>query len=379
MQIALDAQLVHTGGGFRSAGVSAYSLNLLRALGEARVAGATRHRFTAYVNAAGLELPGVDLVQSRLPLARPTARIVWEQTLFPLALGRAEVVHGLVNVLPLAAHAPGVVTVHDLAFLRMPDALPRAKRAYLAALCRASVARAVHVIAVSTQTADDLRALFNTPARKITVVPNGVGDEFSPGTAEAIAAFRAARALPERFLLFVGTLEPRKNLETLVRAYARWREHAAPGDRDVKLVLAGGKGWFYDQIFAQVQALGLAGDVLFPGYVPAEELPNWYQAALGFVYPSRLEGFGLPVLEAMACGAAVITSRAPSLVEVAGDAAICVEALDEQALADALALLVAQEPLRAELRRRGLARAAQYSWRRTAAETIAIYEIFSRT
>lgn len=374
MQIALDAQLIHTGASFRSAGVSAYSLNLLRALGAARLAGATRHRFTAYVNAPGLALPGVDLVQSRLPLQRPLVRIAWEQALFPVALGDAGLVHGLVNVLPLAARIPGVVTVHDLAFLRTPDALPRAKRAYLAALCRASVARAAHVIAVSNQTADDLCALFGTPARKITVVPNGVGADFIPAADSEIATLRAAHVPPARYLLFVGTLEPRKNLDTLVRAFARWRAQAAPGDRDIKLVLAGAKGWFYEQIFAQVQALGLADAVLLTGYVPANDLPYWYQAALGFVYPSRLEGFGLPVLEAMACGVPVITSRAPSLMEVAGDAAICVEATDESALAHALALLVTQDALRAELCQRGLARAALFSWQRTAAETLAVYE-----
>ncbi len=374
MHIALDAQLIHTGASFRSAGVSAYSLNLLRALGEARLAGTTPHTFRAYVSAPGLALPGVELVQSHLPLERPAARIAWEQARFPFELGAASLVHGLVNVLPLAARVAGVVTVHDLAFLRTPQALPRAKRAYLAALCRASVARAAHVIAVSTQTADDLMALFGAPARKITVVPNGVGAEFGLARPAEVARVRAARALPARYLLFVGTLEPRKNLVTLVRAYAHWRAQAAPADRDVMLVVAGGKGWFYDKIFAQVQALGLEEVVHFTGYVAAEELPGLYQAALGFVYPSLLEGFGLPVLEAMACGTPVVTSRAPSLTEVAGDAALCVEAADEAALAAALALLVTQEALRAELRQRGLARAAAYSWQRTAAETIRVYE-----
>ncbi len=374
MHIALDAQLIHTGATFRSAGVSAYSFNLLRALGAERLAGRTGHDFTAYVNAPELALSGVTLVQSRLPLARPIARIGWEQTIFPLALGNAALVHGLVNVLPLAARSAGVVTVHDLAFVRTPAALPRVKRAYLTALCRASVARAAHVIAVSTQTADDLMALFGTPAHKITVVPNGVGTEFAAGRSDDVARFRAAHGLPDRFLLFVGTLEPRKNLAALVRAYARWRTQAAPDDREIKLVLAGGKGWFYDQIFAQVQALGLENAVLFPGYVPAADLPHFYQAALGFVYPSLLEGFGLPVLEAMASGAPVITSRAPSLMEVAGDAALCVEAGDEAALAHAIGLLATQAALRDALRTRGLARAAQFSWQRTARETLAVYD-----
>ncbi len=379
MQIALNAQLVSTQQSYRSAGVSTYSLELLRALGRLRTEGQTAHEFTAYVGDEALALDGVTLVRGRLPLgvqfgARPPARIVWEQTAFPLLARRADLLHGLVNVLPLAARVPGVVTVHDLAFVRAPETMPRVRRTYLTALCRASVARAARVVAVSRQTADDLLRFFGVPAARVAVVPNGVDARFGPASAEESTAFRRARGLPDRFLLYLGTLEPRKNLERLLTAYARWRADAPASQRDVKLLLAGGKGWYYTQIFAQVRALGLESAVLFPGFLPAAELPAWYAAALAFVYPSRFEGFGLPVLEAMACGTPVLTSTTPSLLEVAADAALTVPPDDEAALADALRLLVEQDALRAELSRRGRARAARYSWRRTAQETLAVYE-----
>lgn len=383
MKIALDAQLASAGADYRSAGVSGYSAALLRELGALRAAGATRHQFVAFVNHPDIDAPGVKLVRSRLPLGKPPLRIAWEQAALPMQLARRgfDLVHGLVNVLPLASTTrpsglfslPGVVTVHDLSFVRMPEVLPRVKRAYLTALCRASTSQARRVIAVSRQTADDLIAAFGLASARIDVVPNGVSDHFAPAPGEDLAAFRRARRLPDRFLLYVGTLEPRKNLERLVRAYGRWRT-ANPADDDVALVLAGAQGWFFETIFQTVRELGLQDQVLFPGFVPAAELPSWYRAALGFVYPSRFEGFGLPVLEAMASGTPVITSRAPALLEVAGDAALTVAADDEAGLADCINLLVDQSALRAELARRGLARAASYSWARTARETVQVYE-----
>jgi glycosyltransferase involved in cell wall biosynthesis len=303
-------------------------------------------------------------------------RIVWEQTVFPAAIAarRADLVHGLVNVLPLASAAPGVVTVHDLAFLRMPELLPANKRAYLSAICRASVSRARRVIAVSQQTADELTGFFGTRSEKIVVAPNGVGGSFAPIGEGAQRAFRTAKHLPDRYLLFVGTLEPRKNLPLLVRAFARWRMQTEEANRDVKLVLAGGRGWYYDELFRSVRVAGVEDAVILPGYVPSDELPAWYGSALAFVFPSWTEGFGLPVLEAMACGTPVLCSRTASPPEVTQDAALIFEVDHEDALVHFLQLMVDQSALREELVQRGLARAAQFSWRRTAMETLAVYE-----
>ncbi len=371
MHIVIDAQLINTAESYRGAGVSVYSRQLLTALGQA----APEFHLTAFVNDTAFACPGVELRRTRWPAQRPLARIVWEQTALPLALAtlKADLIHGLVNVLPLSTRRPGIVTVHDLSFVRMPERFPAAKRVYLTQLCRLSVHKAQRVIAVSKQTADDLCTFFDVSAQKIDVVYNGVGKRFAPGDPAAVETFRRKRGLPERFLLTLGTLEPRKNLERLIDAYAAWRAHASTQDRDIALVLAGGQGWFYEQIYRQVKTLNLTDVIHFPGYVPGEELPDWYRAALAFVYPSLFEGFGLPVLEAMACGTPVLCSRAPSLLEVAGNAALTFPAESTTDLTDAIRHIVNDNTLRSDLRQRGLVHSHDFTWARCAAETLDVY------
>jgi glycosyltransferase involved in cell wall biosynthesis len=375
MRVGINAQLLNTQSTYRSAGVSNYSANLLRHLGALVSRPGTDLSLTAFINAQGFEAPGVDLVASGSQLQRPEVRILWEQSVLPGQLQRHDIdlVHGLVNVLPLRTATPGVVTVHDLSFVRTPEALPRLKRAYLSRLCRASVNLAHRVIAVSRQTADDLVRFFDVDVRKIDVVYNGVGSEFSPGDPVEIDLFRRRRDLPARFLLFVGTLEPRKNLEMLIRAFARWRGQASQADQAVKLVLAGGKGWYYDQIFATVRELGLDKEVLFPGFVASDELPDWYRAAEGFVYPSRCVGVGLPLGEAMACGTPTLCSQAGSLLEIAAGAALTFALDDENGLVIALDTLVSDKDARRDLRHAGLAQASCFSWAKCAEETADVY------
>ncbi len=380
MKIAINAQLLSNQESYRGAGVSNYSRELLRALSELVRAGATEHHITAYVHARQPGLEGITQVVTALPLERPAARILWEQSALPVHLrqSRAALIHGFVNVLPLAAPCPGVVTVHDLSFVRTPQKLPPLKRAYHTALCRASVACATHVIAVSHQTAADLQTFWATPAERISVIHNGVSARFVPQPPERIAALRRQQRLPERYLLYLGTLEPRKNLDLLLRAFARWVQEASAAAGDVALVLAGAKGWYYDEIFRTVTELGLAQRVHFPGFVPAADLPAWYAGAEAFVYPSLFEGFGLPVLEAMACGVPVICSRVASLLEVTGDAALTVAPDDEAGFAHALRLVLEQPPLRAALRVRGQAQAARFSWQRAAGQAMTVYEAAAR-
>lgn len=370
MHIAINAQLLNTEESYRGAGVSNYSQNLLTALG--REPGG--HRFTGFVSDPHFHAKNVTLRCSRGFVANPLVRIAWEQTALPLALKQldADLVHGLVNVLPLATGVPGVVTVHDLSFVRMPEKLPSAKRFYLTRLCGASVAKAERVIAVSRQTADDLMDCFGVDAQKIEVVYNGVAENFSPGDAAETEQFRRSADLPARFLLYLGTLEPRKNLARLIDGYDRWRERD-PAARDVALVLAGGKGWYYDEIFQRVRERGLEDAVHFPGFIPGPQLPHWYRAAEAFVYPSLFEGFGLPVAEAMACGTPVICSDAASLLEVAGDAALIFPAEDTDGLVDALHTLFAQPEVGADLAQRGLARSRRFTWKQTAQETLTVY------
>ena len=378
MHIALNAQLLNLSQSYRSAGVSNYCLRLLEQLGAlASAAPAARAavRLCAFVHAPTLALPGIQLHQTRLPVHQPLVRILWEQSLFPRALQQqqADLVHGLVNVLPLATNVPGIVTVHDLSFLRMPDKFQQAKRWYLTQLCRASVTKARHVIAVSRQTADDLGHFWGIDPCKISVIYNGVGAEFTPAPRAAVEAFRQQRGLPARFFLYLGTLEPRKNLPVLIRAFARWRAETTAAHHEVKLVIAGAKGWFYEQIFALVTELQLADVILFPGFVPVAELPDWYRAAELFIYPSLFEGFGLPVLEAMACGVPVVCSDTGSLTEVAGDCALTFPATEEAALVVLLHQLADDALLRQALSDAGLRHVQQFSWQRTAQETFDLY------
>lgn len=201
---------------------------------------------------------------------------------------------------------------------------------------------------------------------RVSAIPLAQDAKFQPLAPAEVERFRAKAGLPARFLLSVGTLEPRKNLTTLLQAYARVRDQLA----GIPLVLVGGKGWGYDVLFEQIKSLGLEDRVRLTGFVAPEDLPFYYAAATAFVYPSLYEGFGLPPLEAMGVGTPVITSNAGSLREVAGDAAIAVDALDVAGLAEALVRVVTEESLRDELRRRGFQRAERFSWQRVADQTL---------
>jgi glycosyltransferase involved in cell wall biosynthesis len=263
------------------------------------------------------------------------------------------------------------VTVHDLSFERFPHMFKLPNRLYLSAATRAAVRRSRRVIAVSESTKRELVEVMGVAPEKVTAIPNGVEPLFRPASAEEVAAFKRDKALPARFLLHLGTLEPRKNLPMLVRAYGRLRR-----ERDVPhaLVLAGAKGWHYDAVFAEIQSLDLGSHVFLPGYVPFEEQPLWYSAADVFVYPALYEGFGMPPLEAMACGTPVITSDTSSLPEAVGDAGLQVDPHDEAALAEAMWRAIDDAALRDRMRAAGLARARQFDWVDIARRTVEVYE-----
>jgi glycosyltransferase involved in cell wall biosynthesis len=364
--VAINAHLLSGRAGYRSAGVHQYIYHLLRHLGQAD----DRLRYTVLLG-EGVLPPDFALtsLQSRWSTSRAAVRVAWEQLVQPWVLRRigADLVHGPVFVGPLLAHCPVIVTIHDLSFIRYPDLSRPANRMYRTVLTRLSAQRARRLIAVSAHAAAESARLLGVPRERVDVIYHGVDPVFRPLPADEIAAFRRCRGLPERFVFFVGTLEPRKNLVRLVEAFARIR------DGRVRLVLAGGKGWLYDDLFAKVEALGLDEEVVFPGYVTGDELPLWYNAATVFSYPSVYEGFGLPVLEAQACGTPVLTSNTSSLPEAAGDGALMVDPCDVEELAAGLDRLLTDEPLRHELRERGLAHARQFSWPHTARETACVY------
>ncbi|GAC1542244.1 MAG: glycosyltransferase family 1 protein [Herpetosiphon sp.] len=365
--IAINAQLLSPEAGYRQAGVSGYIQRLLRRM----LGAAIQDEWTVYAP------PGVDrrlmragrtttLRTAPLPTRHPAVRIFYEQTLLPLALIRdwPDVLLCPLNVMPLMAARPTVVTVHDLAFLRFPHLFPPAKQRYLAALTRQSMRRAKRIITVSEFTRREVLELFGVDPGVVQTIPNGRDEGFERPPAAEIARFRQRHGLPEHFVLFVGTLEPRKNLVALIRAYDRVRREIA-----MPLILVGGKGWLYEPVLQTIETLGLRDDVRLAGFAASEELACWYGAATMFVYPSLYEGFGFPPLEAMQCGVPVVTSNRASLPEVVGDAAVLVDPDDVDALANALLQVARDANLRDELRHRGLEQAQCFSWGVTAEAT----------
>jgi glycosyltransferase involved in cell wall biosynthesis len=372
MHIAINAHLLAHSRSFRRAGISYYIEELLRHLGEAdRV-----NRYTVYTTRGlgneALGLPANFAVRpSRLPTINPRVRVPWDQIVAPAlaSLADVNVYHSTHAVIPLFMRAPSVVTIHDLSPMSFPQTFRRHNRVYLNWATQVSVRRARHILAVSEFTKRELVRLLSVPPERITVTHNAVDARFAPPDPARLAAFRAAKGLPERFLLFIGTLEPRKNLVTLLEAYARIAE-----ETDVPLIVGGGRGWMFEPVFARLEALGLKGRVHFPGYLEHDEMPLWYAAATAFVFPSLWEGFGIPPLEAMACGTPVVASNAASLPEVVGDAGIMVAPTDADALADALRRVLRDGALREELRARGFEQARRFSWRATAERTVRVYE-----
>jgi len=366
LHVALNAHILSGQASYRSAGVHQYILHLLRHLDGV----ADDMRFTVLMGTNALEpTTNLELLRSIRDTRRPAMRILWEQLTQPRVLRQieADLVHGPVFIGPLTAPCPVVTTIHDLSFLRFPHLFRPANRLYLTIMTRLSARRARRLIAVSEHAASESVGLLGVPRKKITVVHHGVDAAFRPLPAADVAAFRERKGLPRRFLLFVGTLEPRKNLPRLIEAFARICEGES------KLVLVGGRGWLYDDLFAKVEELDLSDAVLFPGYVSNQELPLWYNAATAFAYPSLYEGFGMPVTEAQACGTPVLTSNSSSLPEAAGEAALLVDPHDVGAIAAGLKQLLDDDALREQLGEQGLIHARTFNWTRTARETIQVY------
>jgi glycosyltransferase involved in cell wall biosynthesis len=374
IHIGLNAHLLSLSQSYRGAGISWYIYNLLKHLPQVSP---DSFRYSAFLRDRAFQPQAGPwrLCFSRWPTQKPVVRILWEQFVQPLLLRQSgiDLLHALAFVAPLTAPCPFIVTVYDLSFMRYPEVFRPFNRWYLRHFTTYSVKRARAVITISESTRQDVINLLGVSPARVQTIYCGVDQSFRPLPEPEVSAFKAKHQLPETFILFLGTLEPRKNVEGLIRAYACWRK------RDSKvppLVVAGGKGWYYNQIFELVETLGLAGSVYFPGYVPQETLPLWYNAASLFVYPSHFEGFGLPVLEAMACGVPVITSTASSLPEVAGnnDTARMVHPQDTELLAETMAEVVNDADLRATMIANGLIQAAKFNWEKTAQETVAIYK-----
>jgi glycosyltransferase involved in cell wall biosynthesis len=373
--IGINAQIVTLRAGYRQAGVSRFTEQMVRAL-QGRD---TSARYSVFLNDTARggfsDSPNMRFRYSRLPAGKPLVRILWEQTILPALAARLDVLHCPVNVLPLFTTCPSVLTIHDLTFLRYPERFKPERQRYLAALTKLSAKRARRIMADSANTKADVAELLNVPPERIDVVYPGLDAAFHPFQARDIAEFRRRKGLPDELILYVGTLEPRKNVDMLIRAYALL---PAGSRRRWPLVVAGGKGWMFDEIFAEVERNNLVDQVIFPGYVDTEELASWYAAASVFVYPSLYEGFGLPALEAMACGTPVVVSNAASLPEVVGDAGAQVDPDRPDELAETLAEVLQSKDKREQMATAGLARAASFTWEKSADQIMRIYRQVSR-
>jgi glycosyltransferase involved in cell wall biosynthesis len=384
MLIGIDASRTTAA---RRTGTENYSLHLIQEL----IALGDRHRFRLYFNQAprvGLLPAGAEHRVIPFPRLWTHIRLSWEMLARP-----PDLLFVPAHVLPLVHPQHSVVTIHDLGYVHYPEAHTLSQNLYLrwSTLhnARSAAGGAGCVLADSEATRRDLIEHYDIPPARIIVVYPGWDENLAPVKDPAVlAAIRARYGLTLPYLLYVGTLHPRKNLVRLVRAFASVlgsplgvagdeggsRAHLQSPTSNLRLVLAGQKGWLYDEVFAEVRKLGLMDRIVLTGYVPDSDLAGLLSGALAFVFPSLYEGFGFPVLEAMACGTPVVCSNVSSLPEVAGDAALKVDPMDTEALAAALHRMVTEEAVRRELVERGFRQVRRFSWRRCAQETLQILE-----
>ena len=281
---------------------------------------------------------------------------------------RVDLLHSMAFVLPFMSTNPAIVTVYDLSFLHFPDNFPTLQRIYLTSQTRRSVKKAKRTITISHSSKQDVHQFFGIPLHKIDVVCPGVDAMYRCLPEEDVLAFKERMGINGRFILHVGTLQPRKNIPMLLDAFAKL------DDSDLQLVLVGGKGWLFDSIFERVQALNLEERVHFTGYAPDEDLPLWYNSADLFVLSSQYEGFGMPIVEAMACGTPVIAANNSSLPEAAGQAGQLFMPNDAADLAERMANVLYNPKISDKMRQLGIEHAQSFSWEQAGRETAVIYQ-----
>jgi glycosyltransferase involved in cell wall biosynthesis len=305
---------------------------------------------------------------------KPWRMMVWLAQLMHFSFKRltpgAELFHATEHLLMPLGGVPTVLTVHDLIYKLFPKHHKRLNYLFLNAAMPLFVRRADAIITVSQASKNDLIRHYGTPDNKITVVHEAAAPHFRVVPDSEIARVRAKYNLPERFLLSVGTIEPRKNLSRLVECLARLRRD----DRNLQLMVVGAKGWLYDDFFARLEELDQRDTVRLLGYVPDEDLPAVFRAATVYVMASIYEGAGLPVLEAMACGVPVVSSRESSMPELGADVPRYFNPYDVDNMTDVLGIVLSDDRLRAEMAVAGPERAARFSWRRAARETLRVYQ-----
>jgi glycosyltransferase involved in cell wall biosynthesis len=387
MRIGIDATALPS----RPVGAGNYIIQLIRAIARSNSvvqpfpAGNQLKglEFVVFVQKSRLDLLQVDETPNLhlivIPDLSPFMRLVWEQISFPLLVKNQhlDLLHSLHYTMPLAYPGRTVVTFHDMTFFLFPHHHTLPKRYFFRFFIRLSSRKATALIADSENTRQDTIRLAGVSPGKIFTVPLGVTQEFRLILDKTIRQHvRQKYHLPQHFILFVGTIEPRKNLPILLQAYASVADQIT----DHRLVVVGPMGWMVNKIIEQSGQLSISDKLDFTGYVEQEDLPLIYNLADVFIYPSVYEGFGLPVLEAMACGTPVITSNVSSMPEIVGDAGVLITPNDSRTLAQSMLELINDPITRQRLSIKGQERAAAFSWKRTAEKTVEVYrQVLSAT
>jgi glycosyltransferase involved in cell wall biosynthesis len=369
MKIGIDATALPQ----EPVGAGVYIINLLRALGDLN----TGYELVVFLHENARNYLEMDettnILQVVLPEKNPALRLVWEQIMLPKLVKRYKIdlLHSLHYTSPFLLACASVVTIHDLTFFLFPELHKLSKRLFFPSVIRASARKADALITVSENTRQDSIRLLHVPEEKIFAVQLGVDEIFHPIKDNGLRRkIYQQYQLPEKFILYVGLVEPRKNLPLLIRSFRTLVEEGFSH----RLVIVGRLGWMYQEVFKQIETLGLEDRIKFTGYVPRQNLPIVYNLAELFVYPTLYEGFGLPVLEAMACGTPVVTSKISSLPEIVGNAGILVTPGEESALAEAMVTVLSDPKMQENLAEKGIIRSKDFSWKRTAKETLQVYQ-----
>ena len=372
MRIAIDAHSVGT----KLGGNESYAVNLIEALAQIDEV----NEYTLFVTTAEAR----DRFHQRWPNFK--VRSTLPHTPFiriPLTLS-AELRKHPVDVLhvqftaPPFCPCPVVVSIHDLSFEHLPETFHRRSRIQLRLTVRSSARRAAKVLTLSEHTRRDVIETYGIEPSRITAIPLAAPGHFYPvEDNRELQRVRHNYGIDGKYILSVSSIQPRKNLTRLVQAYASLRDKLTETELP-KLVLVGKRGWLYDDTLRALEETRLADSVILTGYVPESDLPALYSGAICFVYPSYFEGFGLPPLEAMKCGAPVIVGNQTSLPEVVGDAGLTVDPFEVRSIAEAIEKLINDSVLRRELSVKGRSRAETFNWRKTAQQTLGIYQQVAR-
>ncbi len=375
MRIGIDITAAVTQGG----GIGRYTRELIYAL--VRADKENTYRLFSAKQPATLPVPdpiptGDNISYHQAPLNERWLYRLWYRLRLPLPVqlmtGQIDLFHSPDFVLPpVRGDIPTILTVHDLSFIHYPKTFTPALVNYLNRVVPWSVGRATHILADSQATKADLINIWNVTAEKVTVLYSGVSGRFRPVTdKKQLSAVRQKYSIGDApYLVSVSTLQPRKNFQMLIQAFkpvAKQKPH--------NLIIAGGKGWLYEEMLAEVAKQGLEGRVKFIGFVEDGDLPSLYSQAALMVFPSLYEGFGLPLLEAMACGVPVLTSNASCLPEVAGEAAVLLSPTDKAAWSHTMNELLSNPGRRARMVAAGFLQVRKFTWKKAAGQLLEIYQ-----